>query len=262
MKKEKLFRHPTLIFFILLFIIVDLFTNYFTSTVLSKNRVELNKNRVEIYVGRTKTIKLKKAKKRVAWKVRNKKVVKIIKKSGAKKNNIQIKGLKKGKTTITAKCGKKKYVIKITVKKKVKKGNNNTQTVERPTKQPTTDITESILTTEEKKLEIIGKAINKTIRVGEDLEIEFHVSGNVEDKEIKYGLEPICLKKLINGVWIEVAYAKDFPGFIEPEYSIVGNGSSYLKVPLCNIYQDNSPGHYCYMHKVGDINISVEFDVE
>lgn len=80
-------------------------------TLLSAKTVIVNQ-------GKKKIIQLKNPSKKVKWTVANKKIVKIQKKSGKKKNKITIKGLKAGKTKITATCAGKRYTVKITVKKK------------------------------------------------------------------------------------------------------------------------------------------------
>jgi hypothetical protein len=78
--------------------------------------VALSKKSFTITVGSKKTLKLKNAEKKVKWKVKNKKVVRIVSQKGKFKNKIQFMGIAAGTTKITAKCGKKKYTTKITVK--------------------------------------------------------------------------------------------------------------------------------------------------
>ncbi len=75
-------------------------------------KVSMKKN-ISVYYGAKKTVKLKHNKKKVQWKVQNKKVAKIAKKS---KNSVTVKGLKGGTTTIIAKVGKKSYRCKVKVK--------------------------------------------------------------------------------------------------------------------------------------------------
>ena len=71
---------------------------------------KLNKKKVTITVGKTVKLKVKKnkAKKKVKWKSANKKIVKVTKKG-------KIKGIKPGKTVVTAKVGKKKLKCKVKV---------------------------------------------------------------------------------------------------------------------------------------------------
>ncbi len=76
---------------------------------LAKAKVKLNKTKLSMNVGKTASLKLKNNKKKVKWSSSNKKVAKVSAKG-------KVKGLKKGKATITAKVGKKKYKCKVTVK--------------------------------------------------------------------------------------------------------------------------------------------------
>ncbi len=76
---------------------------------LAKGKAKLSKTKLALYVGKTATLKLKNNKKKVKWSSSNKKVARVSAKG-------KVKGLKKGKATITAKVGKKKYKCKVTVK--------------------------------------------------------------------------------------------------------------------------------------------------
>ena len=76
----------------------------------AKGKIKLNKKKVTIKVGQKVKLKLKNTKKKkVTWKSSKKKVASVTKKG-------VVKGKKKGTAKITAKCGKKKYVCKVTVK--------------------------------------------------------------------------------------------------------------------------------------------------
>lgn len=66
--------------------------------------------------GKTIVLKVKKAKKKVKWSCKNKKVAQITKLSGKKKQNATVKGLSKGTAKIIAKIGKKKQVFNVKVK--------------------------------------------------------------------------------------------------------------------------------------------------
>lgn len=90
----------------------------FAGPVSAASKTELSKKSVTLTKGGTKTIRLKNAGKKVVWKSSNKKVVKIVKKEGKYKSKVTVRGLKKGKATITAKVGKKSYKCKVTVKDK------------------------------------------------------------------------------------------------------------------------------------------------
>ncbi|MCD7824716.1 MAG: Ig-like domain-containing protein [Clostridiaceae bacterium] len=74
---------------------------------------------MSITVGKTKKLTVKNANKKVKWSTSNKKVAKVTKSTGKKKNVATIKGVKAGTATITAKVGKQKLKCKVTVKKAV-----------------------------------------------------------------------------------------------------------------------------------------------
>ena len=98
---------------------------------LAKAKVKLNKTKLSMNVGKTATLKLKNNKKKVKWSSSNKKVAKVSAKG-------KVKGLKKGKATITAKVGKKKYKCKVTVKaRKVAEATKKPVPVPRPTAKVT-----------------------------------------------------------------------------------------------------------------------------
>ena len=79
----------------------------------------LSKTKISVNVGKKKTVKLKKAKYKVVWKIISGKKNISIKKKGKYKQKIQIKGKNIGKAKIKAVYGKQKYILKVTVK-----GNN------------------------------------------------------------------------------------------------------------------------------------------
>lgn len=68
----------------------------------------LSKTKISVNVGKKKTVKLKKAKYKVVWKIISGKKNISIKKKGKYKQKIQIKGKKIGKAKIKAVYGKKK----------------------------------------------------------------------------------------------------------------------------------------------------------
>ena len=99
----------------------------------------LSKTKISVNVGKKKTVKLKKAKYKVVWKIISGKKNISIKKKGKYKQKIQIKGKKIGKAKIKAVYGKKKYILKVTVK-----GNNKeniSKNVETPKNIETTSKT-------------------------------------------------------------------------------------------------------------------------
>ena len=75
----------------------------------AKKVVKLNKSKLTLQTGKTSKLKLKNTKKKVKWSSKNKKVATVNSKG-------VVKGITVGKTTITAKCNKKKYACKVTVK--------------------------------------------------------------------------------------------------------------------------------------------------
>ncbi len=88
-----------------------------SSIVTAAKKPKLSKSKLTITAGKTATLTVKNAKKKVKWSIRKKKIAKITNKSGKKNEKVEIKGLKKGKTVVIAKVGKKKVKCKITVKK-------------------------------------------------------------------------------------------------------------------------------------------------
>ena len=80
-------------------------------------KVKLNKKKATLTEGSTITLKVKSANKKVKWSSKNKKIASVAKVSGKKKDTATIKGMKKGKTTIIAKVGKKKLTCKVTIQK-------------------------------------------------------------------------------------------------------------------------------------------------
>lgn len=74
----------------------------------AKKAVKLNKSKLTLQTGKTSKLKLKNTKKKVKWSSKNKKVATVSRKG-------VVKAVSVGKTTITAKSGKKKYSCKVTV---------------------------------------------------------------------------------------------------------------------------------------------------
>lgn len=93
-------------------------------------KVAISKKSAVLYKGKTLKLKVKNTKKKVKWSSSNKKVATVSSKG-------LVKAKKKGKATITAKVGKKKYKCKITVKEK-KKAKPTKKPKATPTKKPLT----------------------------------------------------------------------------------------------------------------------------
>jgi len=130
------------------------------TSVSAAKKVKLNKTKATIYVGKTVTLKLKNNKKKIKWSSSNKKVATVTK-------NGKVKGKKAGKTTITAKVGKKKYRCRVTVRKKqtnrnIENTRETTNEIE-PTKPANVSVsgisldTTSIEMTENQRRNIIAK---------------------------------------------------------------------------------------------------------
>lgn len=113
---------------------------------------KLNKSSLTLTKGKTYTLKMKGSKKKVTWKVKGKKIVKL---SNKKKSSVKIKAVKAGKTTVTAKIGKKTYKCKVIVVNPVTK-KKNTTTTDATTEQTTSTTTEEQVQ-EKKKVWIITK---------------------------------------------------------------------------------------------------------
>lgn len=94
-----------------------------------------SKKNIDITMGKTKTVKLKNATKKVRWKVVDgRKNVKIVKKFGKNQNKIKIKAKEKGSAVLVAVHGKKIYTLKVVVKDK-------NAVVPTPTVKPTEEVT-------------------------------------------------------------------------------------------------------------------------
>ena len=96
----------------------------------------LSSKKIAVTKGKTKTVKLKNATKKVKWKVvSGRKNVKIVKKTGKYQNKIKLKARKKGNAVLVAVHGKKIYTLKVMIKDK---GIVVPETIEKPKEEPTT----------------------------------------------------------------------------------------------------------------------------
>lgn len=86
-------------------VFMNAFNIFFASDVVAK----LNTQKLTIYIGNTKQLKMTGTKKKIKW-TSNKKKIATVTKTG------KVKGVKAGKATITAKIGTKKYSCTVTVK--------------------------------------------------------------------------------------------------------------------------------------------------
>lgn len=83
------------------------------STAQAAPKLKLNKTKATVYVGKTVTLKVSGASGKVTWKSKNKKIA-TVKKVTGRSAKVTVK--KAGKTTITAKIGKKSATCSITAK--------------------------------------------------------------------------------------------------------------------------------------------------
>lgn len=97
-------------------------------------KVKLNRKKATITVGKSVTLKVKNAKKKVKWSTSNKKVA-VVNKKG------KVTGKKAGKATITAKVGRQKYKCKVIVEKK-QNGGTTEKTTEKSSGATTEKTTE------------------------------------------------------------------------------------------------------------------------
>lgn len=144
----------------------------------AKSKVKLNITKATLSIGGSINLKLLNNKKKVTWKSSNKKVASVTKKG-------KVKAKKKGKASIVARVGKKKYTCKVTVGKVSKKSasKKNTKNVKKtavptatqnqkppvPTMPPIPTPTPTIPST----AEFIEKEI--TMKVGETHKLEVNV---------------------------------------------------------------------------------------
>lgn len=240
-------------------------------------------------VGKTYKIKLKNPSKKVKWKVANKKIVKIVKKYRKKNNTIKIKGLKAGKTKITARVGKKKYTVKVTVKNRKFTGKQppttevtttpeitittpETTVVETTTEEPSSNI--EVTTPEETTTVEPGKLVaeleDDTLASNQDPVINFYMYAPT-DLVVGISYNPYKLEVLQNDQWIELQQSDTFTGIVGIAGVSWENPLSVC-IPLTSVYGNLGIGHYRYTHSVSGHHmntseqdypnhISVEFDV-
>lgn len=184
---------------------------------------KLNKTSLTLVKGKIYTLKLKGTKKKATWKTKNKKIAKL---SNKKKSSVKIKAVKVGKTTVTAKVGKKTYKCKVTVVNKKKTSASETKTNpdnkdsqssdkkdEQLADKPSADKTEQ--TQEKKKVWIVtkwGETVSSPVYVNKRSEYECscgyktenpnelnnHQIDNFENEE--------CGSYRINTIWDSVYY--------------------------------------------------------
>lgn len=118
--KPLTWRKTSIPLFFAVFTVFSLFICLFfcSGNVQAKAKPALSRKTMKITVGKKKTLKVLHASKKVKWSTSNKKIAKIVKKSGKKNQKVVIKAKKAGKCYVKAKIGKKTLKCKIIVKKK------------------------------------------------------------------------------------------------------------------------------------------------
>lgn len=106
MKKRKIF----VAFLVLLLLFCPVKTAH------AKGKISLNPTKLTVVQGKTKTIKLKNNKKKVTWSIISGKTNITLK--NKKKTGVQIIAKRQGMAKVLGKIGKKKYICKVTVKRK------------------------------------------------------------------------------------------------------------------------------------------------
>lgn len=194
-----------------------------------KEKVGFAKKKIAVTAGKKVILKFNNPKSKVKWKVSKKKVVKIVKKKGSKNNVVTLRGIKKGNCVVTAKCGGKKYRIRVTVKpkKKIPMGT------------------------------IYGTAVNYKISMTDNLEIRIESKGT---KTYYYGLEPGILERKSGNKWVQLKQKQDI-AWIDIAYVLSGNQKQILSVPIHSYYKDVIPGQYRYTKAIGKEEVVVLFEI-
>ena len=213
----------------------------------------MRKKNVTLSVGKKAVVKLKNANMKVKWRVKNKKIAKVVNKKGKYDNSITIKGIKNGRTTLIAKCKKKSYKIKIIVKKKTM-----------PKSQKSMVNTITTKKSEEKKSFIVAKEADYSTKT-KLLSITYLVEKANERFEPAFcpGESGILEIKTKEG-WESIPFLE---GTLFAEYLIrfSKDGINIANINIGELYGDLVSGKYRYTIKFivdsGIINVPVEFEV-
>ena len=128
------------------------------SQAAKKKTPKLNKSKLTLTVGKTAKLKVKNTKKKIKWSSSKKSVATVTKKG-------KVKAKKAGKTTITAKVGKKKLKCKVTVT--AKKSNT------KATPKPATNTTVKPVANRVAKVRVLNYQL---------VEVVFHAAQNLTEK--------------------------------------------------------------------------------
>ncbi len=238
--------------------------------------VKFNLVSVKLEKNDKKTIVLKNVKKKVKWKIKDGKVIKIEQKKGKYKNKIIIVGKRTGKTTLVAIVGKKKYKLKIQVI------NKNKRTNKKETRAPVSQTTAKTETTTGLQPETKNEEVTTNTIVGKvecdviyrDGKINVSIT-NKSDTTIGTGYTDFRLLKKEEDQWIN-GIPDGMTYMLEEMFMYVENGKQLqFSIPF---YKENShrelvqvenplvKGHYKYVHyfqgKNGKESVECEFDVE
>ena len=250
---------------------------------------KLSKKKMVMTVGKVQKVKLKNVSQKVKWTVAKKKVVKITKKSGKYNNSIVIKGLKTGSTKIIAKCGKKKYKVKVTVKKEetpsismtqqvatkvtetttFKVGDTTTTTKAIETTPEPTSVeteTEELTTSEQlpetptineeitepettRETKLVAEVLNNVITPEDTLWLNIYFDGPT-DVILWTDYNPYILEIYKDGQWRKLEYSDNFEPIMGMP-TISENLAANINISLFWAYKDVRPGHYRYTHHLG-----------
>lgn len=240
----------TLVLVIMINVLAGNYTNILAKT---NKRVTLSKKNVTLSVGKKAVVKLKNANMKVKWRVKNKKIAKVVNKKGKYDNSITIKGIKKGRTTLIAKCKKKSYKIKIIVKKKTM-----------PKSQKSMVNTITTKKSEEKKSFIVAKEADYSTKT-KLLSITYLVEKANERFEPAFcpGESGILEIKTKEG-WESIPFLEG-TSFAEYLIRFSKDGINIANINIGELYGDLVSGKYRYTIKFivdsGTINVPVEFEV-
>lgn len=196
----------------MLILVVMIFAMLFST---EAQAAKLNKSSLILVKGKTYTLKMKGTKKKVTWKIKNKKIAKL---SSKKKSSVKIKAIKAGKTTVTAKIGKKTYRCRITVINKAKKkasGTSGSKADEEKNTDKIPDNTPAEQTTAKKKVWVITKCatsvdtpvyVNKRSQYECSCGYKTEVPAELDAHQINNFDNEKCGNYRINIIWDSIYY--------------------------------------------------------
>lgn len=225
-------RRKSILYLLLVVVLCNIINVQDGYAVSKKKKIGFAKKNITITAGKKTNLKFKNPTNKVKWSVSNKKVVKLVKKKGNKKNIAVLKGLKKGKCKITARCGGKKYSIKVIVKQKT-----------------TNKVTGETIN---------AKAVKNKILITENLEIQLETNGN---KTYYFDESPGKLEKNVGDKWVEIKQKENIK-WREISFVLSHNQKQKLVVPINAYYENVTSGQYRYIKKIGGKDIIVEFEID